>query len=477
MANNSVRRGSWELFGLLILASALIHLLFIFFFPGGYLLRTTLFGPEPIAVSTPIVFEFVGIGDEVQELAKTQELLKEQQADIAEAEEEQEEEEVPEKKRQQFVDTADSAVDEEVDVETDKIGEMGTLAADTTPDEGPETEEPRLEGDTEMLSIGGPPGQGPGYAGEIAEMLAGVVGDIEETVTEVEETEAEQTDITESEELAADEESPEVIEEGEDTEIVEEGEEVVEAETEEAPPETTVPEEGTPPDEVALKEEAPSETESEQTGESETPEKGSYLERKLGLLDEPLEKDEDGFLSVEERAKEKPKELAYIPPEEPRERKAQKKYKKRQRPVYRNGVKPTVALGFNAKTLAGGTVEPLYNSEDGNVTREGKEAFSVMKDLYAPYYRHIRDRISWYWVLKYGTRAEINLETKPKKPIIIQFKVLPNGRTGEVKIVDVAGNNLLASYIKDTISEARMDEFPSYVEEQYIDVRFNFYFF
>ncbi len=138
---------------------------------------------------------------------------------------------------------------------------------------------------------------------------------------------------------------------------------------------------------------------------------------------------------------------------------------------------PKVAISFNTKTLSGGTIEPLYDNKDANAAREGQEAFAVMKDLYAPYYRHIRDRISWYWILKYGTRAEINLETKPNTPIIIEFKVHPNGKIKTVEIIDGAGNKLLASYIRDSITETRLNKFPSYVEEEFLDIRFNFYFF
>ena len=483
MDKKAIRLGSWEFLGLLILASVLIHFLFIFFFPAGHLLRTELFGgvPEPAAISTPIIFEFVEAGDEVDELAKKEELWKEEQ-EAAKEEEEKQEEEVEEKKRQQFMDTADSAVDEEVEVETEKIGEKSTLAKDTAPDEGPETEEPKLEGDTEIPAIGGPPGEGPLNTGGIAEILAGIFD--EEVLTEEEETTAE-AEETETEVEGTDTgELTEVVEETEDTESTTEDDELLaEAELEEASPEDTEPDETSSPEEVttevATRDEPATETRAEEPEDTEvSEEKGAYLKKKLGLLDKEFEKEEDGLLPVEE----KPKELAYIPPEEPRKQKQEvkkppKKQNKKKRRSSRKGVRPKVAISFNAKTLAGGTIEPLYEHEDGNVTRDGLEAFTVMKDQYAPYYRHIRDRVSWYWILKYGTRAEIKLETKPNHPIIIQFKVLPNGTTGEVKVIDAAENNLLASYIRDSITETHLNEFPSYVEEEFIDVRFNFYFF
>ncbi|MFQ5863568.1 MAG: hypothetical protein ACE5IC_10680 [Candidatus Brocadiales bacterium] len=445
MVNKGIRVGDWGFFGLLIFASALAHFLFIFFVPMGHLLRAELFrgAYEPTPISIPLVFEFVKAGDEVEELAKREELWREEQ-------EEKEEEVEEEVKRQQFVDTADSAIDEEVEAETDMIGEKGTLARDTVPDEGPPTEEPRLDGDSEIPAIGGSPGTGPGYAEGFAEML---------------------TDVLEVEEAETNE-----FEEADEADSTMEGEELVEAESEETVSENLPSDEDTLTAEVTAQETQTTETQSEGVQGTEALEEGSYLEKRLGLLEEKLDKDIEGLLTTRER----PKELAYVPPMEPRERRqeAKKAPEKRQRKsTSRKARKPKVAISFNAKTLFGGTIEPTYENEDANAPREGQEAFTVAKDEYAPYYRHIRDRITWYWVLKYGTRAEINLETKKNVPVIIEFKVYPSGVIGAVKVIDEAGNHLLASYIKETIAETRLNKFPSYVEEEFIDVRFNFYFF
>ena len=480
MANNSIRVGSWELFGLLILASALVHFLFVFFLPAGELLHTSLFETsfEPTHRSIPLVFEFVEAGDEVAELAKKEEQLQE--------EEKQQEE--PEKKLPLFVDTADSPVDEEVteEAETNMIGEKGTLARDTAPDEGPLKEEPRLEGDTDMPAIGGPPGEGPGYEGGFAEMLAGVVDITESDTSQTEE-------FTPPEESEKSEEPAQPGEAGNAASTIE-GEEVAETPPEENPSETTSSDETLPlepneaakpnqlvaqetptPQEMLAAQETPTaETKGKEIKGIETAEKGPHTEERLGLTEENLVKTEDGLIPIQE----KPKELAYVPPMEPRGQKqdAKKTEKENRKTAARRAGRPKVAISFNAKTL-GGTIEPLYDNEDGNAPRDGMEAFSVRKDEYAPYYRHIRDRVSWYWVLKYGTRAEINLETNTNSPIIISFKVYPGGEIKAVKIVDAAGNNLLASYISNSIAETRLNKFPSYVEEEFIDVRFNFYFF
>lgn len=449
MAIKCLRVGEWGFFGLLIFASALAHFLFIFFVPTDYLLKTELFGDtyEP-AASVPLVFEFVGASDVVDELVKREEFQKEEQ------EEQEKQEEVKEEvKRQQFVDTADSAVDEEVEAETDMIGEKGTLARDTIPDEGPLTEEPRLEGDSEVPALGGLPGEGPGYGEELTEVLAEVVDDVEN----IEGTEAAEV----MEELAGRDEAETMVE----------GEELAETEPEEAPPEGSPSDEDAVADDVAGEGEQVAVTQTEEVQGAEAPEGGSELEKEFGVVEERLDRDAEGLPTLQRR----PRELAYVPPIEAQQRQAARKRQKKSLP--KRARKPKVAISFNAKTLSGGTIEPVYEGEDANAPREGQEAFTVMKDEYAPYYRHIRDRITWYWVLKYGTKAEIKLETKKNTPIIIEFKVYPNGEIKSVHVVEEAGNHLLASYIKETISETRLKKFPSYVEEEFIDVRFNFYFF
>ncbi|MHC4196528.1 MAG: hypothetical protein ACYSRP_01275 [Planctomycetota bacterium] len=491
MINNVLRIGGWEFFGLLILASAVVHLLFIFFFPAGDLIGSRLF-EEPQHAPVPVVFEFVSAGDEIEELKRKQELLEEAPQET----EEEEQQEVEEVKRQQFMDTADSAVDEEVDADTEMIGEQGTLARDNAPDEGPLNEQPRLDGDSLMPTIGGPPGEGPGYAEGFEDIMAEVV-DTEQVSdvdaeTEVEaEVETEDADITELIEFSESDqltefdepEGAEGTDQENDTDSLTEDQQLAETETEDTTAETSVPEEAEEAEAEAIAEtETPAEedrlaqdTSAEVPETGETSEAGTSQETKPGLFDEELAKDKDGLLPVEE----KKRELAFVPPPERQRKKQPKKaqQKRKKSARKRGGGRPKVAISFNGKSLSGGIIEPIYDSKDGNAALNGDEAFSVAKDEYAPYYRHIRDRVSWYWVLKYGTRAEINQETKPNTPIIIAFKVYPSGKVGNVKIVDTAGNNLLSSYIRDSITETRLNEFPSYVEEEFIDVRFNFFFF
>ncbi len=140
--------------------------------------------------------------------------------------------------------------------------------------------------------------------------------------------------------------------------------------------------------------------------------------------------------------------------------------------------KPKVFFNVNAKPEGAGKDPVLFEDTISNAAIPGAPTFNVKKHEYADYFKHIRDRISLYWFLGYGTRAEIKLETKDDKPIIIEFKVYPNGAIDDVKIVDDAGNFNLASRLISSVEKASpINPFPPKIKEPSIDVRFNFYFF
>src|SRR3972149_5748865 len=109
--------------------------------------------------------------------------------------------------------------------------------------------------------------------------------------------------------------------------------------------------------------------------------------------------------------------------------------------------KPKVSFNVTAKQEGANKDPALFEDTISNAAIPGAPSFNVQKHEYASYFKHIRDRISLYWFLGYGTRAEIKLETKDDKPIIIEFKVLPNGTIEGVNIVEDAGNFQLASRI------------------------------
>lgn len=139
---------------------------------------------------------------------------------------------------------------------------------------------------------------------------------------------------------------------------------------------------------------------------------------------------------------------------------------------------PKASFNVDAKDEGSGNDPVLFEDTLSNAEIPGAPSFNVKQHKYAAYFKHIRQRISLYWFLGYGTRAEIKLETNKDKPIIIEFKVLPNGAIEGVNIVEDAGNFQLASRIVSSIKSASpLDPFPAHIKEPSIDVRFNFYFF
>jgi len=120
---------------------------------------------------------------------------------------------------------------------------------------------------------------------------------------------------------------------------------------------------------------------------------------------------------------------------------------------------------------------PFFEDTISNAPMTGAESFNVKKHEYAPYYKHIKDKIRLYWLLQYGTDASINQVTKGYKPIVVTFKVLPSGKIMNVEITDSAGNELLASKIRVSIQNTTLNKFPDYINEKYIDVKFSYFFF
>jgi hypothetical protein len=120
---------------------------------------------------------------------------------------------------------------------------------------------------------------------------------------------------------------------------------------------------------------------------------------------------------------------------------------------------------------------PYFEDNISNAPLRGVESFNVKKHEYAPYYKHIKDKIRLYWLLQYGTDASINQVTQGYKPIVVTFKVFPAGKIKNVEITDTAGNELLASKIRVSIQNTTLDKFPDYINEKHIDVKFSYYFY
>ena len=496
-----------KLLGLIILGSALVHVLVILFLPAGKSTRQYLSKALQTRESNtgPISLELVEVSPPAQE--KQPLLPEEGQEALTE----------DLKKRLQFVDTGASPADEEVKVETERVGEKGTLAGDTIP--GGSDDRPRLEGTSEAPSLGGSPGeaQGPSETPEGAAPQALVAeGTPKEEAQGVQAEGGASEGESKGEEVAASTPGPPQADTPQEATPAPQDPTLSEAKAPAPEPPTQEPKLAEAEVEKPLQELKGSESGRPEPPEAEKlasqtdrPETPAPIEDKhVPLLadaekpvvgetnpttrdnppqtdkeEDPLEKElkklevkEDGLIPIR---KKETKELAYVPPWELRG-----KAKEAERPKGRASTattargKPKVAMSFNAKSLSGGDIMPMMDAAEANAQGEGSPSFTVRKDEYAPYYRHIRDRISWYWYLGYATRQEMKLETEENKPIIIEFKVYSEGVVKEAKVVQEAGNHLLASRIKDSIEATHLDNFSSFgVKEEYIDVRFNFYFF
>ncbi len=137
----------------------------------------------------------------------------------------------------------------------------------------------------------------------------------------------------------------------------------------------------------------------------------------------------------------------------------------------------TTATVPQANNIPAGDDVPFFQDNISNSSITGTESFNIKKHEYAPYYKHIKDKIRLYWLLQYGTDASINQATDDFKPVIVIFKALPSGKITDVKIADSAGNELLASKIQTSIQNTILDKFPEYIDEKHINVKFSYYFF
>ena len=86
--------------------------------------------------------------------------------------------------------------------------------------------------------------------------------------------------------------------------------------------------------------------------------------------------------------------------------------------------KKKVSMSVNGKSAFRASA-PLFNSKKSNSAMLGDASFNIRKHEYASYYKHIRDKISLFWMLFFGTDQSIKLRTDENKPIIVEFKVRP----------------------------------------------------
>ena len=351
---------------------------------------------------------------------------------------------VLEEERQLFVDTSESAVDEETQADTNKIGEKGSIARDMLLDSNNINDKPRLDSESSF------PGEAPDEFASTVLQESGMPTDISPTEPVTDEAEKAVEDSVEEEAVA-------VL-----TEVDKIAELPASGDTEKL--DATM-------EEPVVKDVKPAESVEEVVSE--------VLGSDVVVLESELKESDDTDADVVEEEVEKPTD----PAEELTETASISKIMmkevvegRRESVTHKlqNKNKSSVQQDNNVPR---GSDAPFFEDNISNAPLSGAESFNVKKHEYAPYYKHIKDKIRLYWLLQYGTDASINQVTKGFKPIVVTFKVFPTGKIKNVEIIDTAGNELLASKIRVSIKNTTLNKFPDYINEEHIDVKFSYFFY
>ena len=461
------------LFAYFLTISFLIHLIIVFSSSSiSRFIKSDFNHNKYASKESNYVIEIALEPEKEEEIIEEEEIPKEEEEKVeALKEEEKAKGETPEKKRQLFVDTSDNDTDEDPQVDTNKIGEKSSIAKDMYEGEDNINTEPKLAGKSELrtkepdelVSVKPLDSSIPiEVGGEISPLATERKIDILPSTnnSEIIPTEDEIEDAnTQIENIDTIMHTPEPIKEkpvdddlpstdnGEilvlDNEVEkpdELSEELTAQETKSDDAKDTSPQASdidiTQP---ALEpEEAVSETESFESIENKT---------KTSEETESIAESDKKYTKVASIPKNKIKEII----EESKEDVLNE--------IQNNIVQPESQIS-NTPT---GNNAPFFEDNISNAPIKGKESFNIKKHEYAPYYKQIRDKITWYWLLQYGTDASINLETSDYSPVKVEFMVLPSGKITNVVITNAAGNELLASKIQRSIQNTTLDKFPEYV--------------
>ena len=420
--------------------SGIIHLIFVFSTSSlSHLLKPSFSFSDNVSKKRNYVIEIdLGSEKEKEESIQDEEELKE--------EVESDKEDLPEEKRQLFVDTPENAIDEEPQADTNKIGEKGSIARDMYAGEDNVNDKPRLESDVD-------------FPGEVPEELASAA--FQESGLPVDASYGEISEVV-SEEL-----TPLIVEE----ETVDSFPQVPDvSDGEESPVDSEIES-----FEKMQNEPVVQDIKAEDIDKIESATLGSDV---VITQTEPSESMEDEAAVMEEETEkitepvEEYTETASIP------KTMMKELIEGGKESIANKVQSNItASGPQANNIPAGDDTPFFQDNISNSAITGKESFNIKKHEYAPYYKHIKDKIRLYWLLQFGTDASINQETNDFKPVVVTFKALPSGKITDVKIIDSAGNELLASKVQSSIQNTPLDKFPEYIDEKYINVRFSYYFF
>jgi len=449
--------------------SGIIHLIFVFSSSSlSHLLKPSHGFSDNVSKKRNYVIEIdLKPEKEKEEGIQNEEELKE--------EVEADKEDLPEEKRQLFVDTPDNAVDEETQADTNKIGEKGSIARDMYTGEENVNDKPRLESDVDS-------------PGEVPEELASTA--FQESGFSVD------ANYGESSEVVSEEMTPQPVVEEEAVDSLPEVPEV--SDGEESPVDGEI--ETSRSGQVVLiddetqnvlvdKDDKAEDVEAIGSQILDSPDNGQLedidkiesatlesdvvitVTESLEIMEAEAAVAEEGTEKITETVEEYT-ETASIP------RAMMKEIIEGSKESIANKVQKNITTSVpQANNIPAGEDAPFFEDNISNSLITGAESFNIKKHEYAPYYKHIKDKIRLYWLLQYGTDASINQVTNDYKPVIVTFKALPSGKIGDVRIVDSAGNELLASKVQVSIQNTILNKFPEYIDEKYINVKFSYYFF
>ena len=118
----------------------------------------------------------------------------------------------------------------------------------------------------------------------------------------------------------------------------------------------------------------------------------------------------------------------------------------------------------------------IESTPDAGVSAKGAPQYNVKWDKYAPYYKHLFDRIRT--ALQLRSRLSYRRPPMLKEPraITIGFRVTRNGNFEGLAILDDGDLVLIASDLADGVRSASpIDPFPDFVNEDYLDIRVRCY--
>ncbi|MFQ5686646.1 MAG: TonB C-terminal domain-containing protein [Candidatus Scalindua sp.] len=439
--------------------SGIIHLIFVFSSSSlSHLLKPSFSFSDNASMKRSYVIEI----DLVSEKEKEKSI---QNAEESKEEVEADKEDFPEEKRQLFVDTPDNAVDEETQADTNKIGEKGSIARDMYTGEENVNDKPRLESDVDF------PGEVPEELASTAFQESGLP--VEASYGTPSEMVSEETSqpVVEEEAVDSPPSVPEVSD-GEDSPVDNEIESFEKMQNETAVQDIKAA------DVEAIDSQALNSPDNGQLEDIDKIDSATLESDVVITATEPLENMEAEAAVVEEGTEKitKPVEeyikTASIP------KAMMKEVIEDSKESMANRVQNNITTsGPQANNIPVGDDAPFFEDNISNSPITGVESFNIKKHEYAPYYKQIKDKIKLYWLLQFGTDASINQVTNDFKPVIVTFKALPSGKIADVKIVDSAGNELLASKVQASIQNTPLDKFPEYIDEKYINVKFSYYFF